>query len=481
MVSKVYAEGTQHTNKQGRVCTVVGREGNKYRWRFDDGVEVIKSRGLIPCHPEDLVGAPYKVGDRVKSNSFGWAEVAEYNGNKDVKVLFDCGGETRASAYSIKKGHFAPTGALKNNTQELWLMKAKELHKTTYDYSNSVFISHKDKIEIHCNKCGENFCVVATDHINKNRCGCPSCARKKAREVATTSVEEFIERAGKSHNWKYTYILSSYSKLGGAVTVVCPIHGEYICDATRHSKGQASCPKCREEEETKHRFNSLKTRDDYTYLFATGREVWVLHKGCGSTFKVTAQTINSVTKHICPCCDKNRQSVTFKDFKHRAYQVFGDSYEYSNYNGINNKLTFTHKVCGNTYEAHAGSHISANYGKGVGCPYCATYGFSPGREAYLYILKSSHGYVKVGITHQEVEGRIRQISKSTKKLGWVFSEAKSWKMSGEDARRIEKLVHKHFDGIYTKPVEKFDGSGETYVGANIIEIEDFIKNNFQGE
>ena len=86
MVSKVYADGTQHTNKQGRVCTVVGREGNKYRWRFDDGVEVVKSRGLIPCHPEDLVGAPYKVGDGVKSNSFGWAEVVEYNGKNKVRV-----------------------------------------------------------------------------------------------------------------------------------------------------------------------------------------------------------------------------------------------------------------------------------------------------------------------------------------------------------------------------------------------------------
>ena len=27
--------------------------------------------------------------------------------------------------------------------------------------------------------------------------------------------------------------------------------------------------------------------------------------------------------------------------------------------------------------------------------------------------------------------------------------------------------------------EKFDGSGETYVGVSITEIEDFIKNNFQ--
>ena len=44
----------------------------------------------------------------------------------------------------------------------------------------------------------------------------------------------------------------------------------------------------------------------------------------------------------------------------------------------------------------------------------------------------------------------------------------------------KKIVHKHFDSVYTKPTEKFDGAGETYVGANIAEIEDFIKNNFQG-
>ena len=37
--------------------------------------------------------APYKVGDRVKSNLFGWAEVTEYNGKNKIRVKFEEGGE----------------------------------------------------------------------------------------------------------------------------------------------------------------------------------------------------------------------------------------------------------------------------------------------------------------------------------------------------------------------------------------------------
>lgn len=56
------------------------------------------------------------MGKRFESNKYGWATVVEYEGNKKITVLFDTGEVCVAQLGALRKGQFAPEGALKVNT-----------------------------------------------------------------------------------------------------------------------------------------------------------------------------------------------------------------------------------------------------------------------------------------------------------------------------------------------------------------------------
>ena len=59
-------------------------------------------------------------------------------------------------------------------TTEEWIEKAKLVHGNTYDYSNTVYKSANDKLNIKCKIHGLFLC---SPHNHKQGKGCPSCAR----------------------------------------------------------------------------------------------------------------------------------------------------------------------------------------------------------------------------------------------------------------------------------------------------------------
>jgi len=306
-----------------------------------------------------------------------------------------------------------------------------------------------------------------------NGAGCPTCAIQDSREKVRMKFSEFVDKVSIVHNGKYTYVRSSFTHAGGRVEIVCPYHGNFELGVYTHLVG-SGCPTCSKEGALSERYDQLVPRKEYNYLFRDGSDMWLVHTKCGRVFKNPITRVGSNTKYLCPACAV--QSVTEEVFLERARMLFGEEYEYSNFTTIGSNVTIHHKKCGNTSVMKASTHVRGNYGKGVGCPYCATYGFSKGRDAFLYVLQAPNGYTKVGITHQEVIGRIRQISKSTKKMGWVFTEVYKLRLSGEDAITVEKKSHKYLDELYKKPVEKFDGSSETYVGVDLDKLLIFIQN-----
>lgn len=469
--------GDIHYNTKGKRCVVVETGSGVVTWAFDDGVIVTKTRGNVPCHPDDRKKAPFKVGDRVLSNFFGWVEVIEYKGSKKIRIVFEDGRTASVQAYALKLGQVTPQGSLRTNTEGDWISKAISIHGDKYDYTNSVFEAYDKPVKIYCRTCKEVFSVTATDHINKYQRGCHKCAKHLCTQKQVLPFSEFIERSGKEHKWKYFYDMPSYRGLGHSVFVVCPIHGRFKVFAGNHVKGASGCPECYKVEKSKQRFKDTAKEwlnNQYSLVCqSTKNLVWVKHNSCGTIFQKPLDSIIT-QKHLCPSCGISQ--ISFEDFLNRAREVHGDEYQYEDYVAISKKVSLTHKTCGNTFTANASSHISGNYGRGVGCPYCASHGLSPSRDTRLYILSADNGYVKIGVTHQQVSDRLRQISKSTRKLGWVFYEVTSWAMSGEKAIYLEKTVHKHFSLLYRKPEEKFDGSCETYIGVNVSDAINYLQN-----
>lgn len=479
--------GKTGTNKQGRTYEIVdyvpaNKQGHSSAYvvaRFEDGVVVKCDARETPFHPDDKPKPAYKVGDRVQSNRFGWATVTAYISNKNVEVEFDCGGGTRANVWCLQHGYFAPSGALRANTQSLWLEKAKSLHGDKYCYSESIFTKYNEKIDIHCNTCERVFSIVASRHISKEAIGCPSCAISEAIEKSRLPVEEFIRRAGDAHCAKYTYNLSTYKGASHPVEIVCPICGVYTAVAGEHMKGGGECPQCAKRSRWTNKASEVK-KQDYILLSVTDdKHVWLLHNKCGTSFKASLRSYAGNARFLCPTC--GIQNITFDVFKERAAKMFGGEYEYTNFISMADPVTILHKTCGNTFTMKASTHIQGNYGKGVGCAYCAKHGFSVGRDAFIYVLSASNGYVKAGVTHQTEGGRLRQINRTTRKLGWEFSEEYSVPVSGAVAKEVETLTHKYLGEQYEHPEEWFDGRLETYKGVSVEEVINLIEKFLQEE
>lgn len=120
-------------------------------------------------------------------------------------------------------------------TKDIFISKAKNVHGDKYDYSKVKYINSQTKVCIVCPKHGE-FWQKPNDHLQG--CGCSSCANNQAR-----TTEQFIKESKQIHGNKYDYSKTEYINLHKAVKIVCPTHGVFTQEPTRHLNG-CGCPKC---------------------------------------------------------------------------------------------------------------------------------------------------------------------------------------------------------------------------------------------
>ena len=121
-------------------------------------------------------------------------------------------------------------------TCEQFINKAKEIHGDKYDYSKVEYINCKEKVCIICPKHGE-FWQQPNNHLTGKGCG--KCANKQM------DTKYFIEKCNMIHNYRYNYSKVEYIDKNTYVTIICPIHGEYLQRPTYHLSGNG-CPKCRQ-------------------------------------------------------------------------------------------------------------------------------------------------------------------------------------------------------------------------------------------
>ena len=229
----------------------------------------------------------------------------------------------------------------KSNTEE-FIKKAKFIHGNKYDYSLVQYLNNKTKVEIICNIEGhKNFMQTPDAHINIGN-GCPECKKCKL----SYSTDTFIKKANKVHSNYYTYQSTVYTLAGNAVTVTCPVHGDFSVRANQHLAGQ-----------------------------------------------------------ICMKCDIANKTKSVEEYLLEAAAIHNDKYDYSlvNYTTSKEQIRIVCPMHGE-FKQRASDHLA-----GASCPSCAKYGFQPNKPAYLYYLKittdTNQVLYKIGITNRTVNER----------------------------------------------------------------------------
>lgn len=146
---------------------------------------------------------------------------------------------------------------MKKNKQDLFLKKAKKVHRDMYDYSKAIYLSARKHMDVICHEHGI-FKVSPDNHIGK-KSGCPKCGvikRAKTFSVRYTGrkhnnfkgslekrTNEFFIKAKKIHGDRYDYSLVLYKSNKDFIILVCSKHGEFKTMPIQHLHG-AGCPDC---------------------------------------------------------------------------------------------------------------------------------------------------------------------------------------------------------------------------------------------
>lgn len=101
--------------------------------------------------------------------------------------------------------------------------KANIKHDYKYDYSKSIYINSKNKIEIICPIHG-SFWQTVSNHIYNGR-GCPKCSNG-----ILLTQDEYINKCKKKHGDFYIYSKVIFTGVKNNVIIMCPIHARFYAD-----------------------------------------------------------------------------------------------------------------------------------------------------------------------------------------------------------------------------------------------------------
>lgn len=277
--------------------------------------------------------------------------------------------------YSHLSGANCPKCTNHFMNQEVFVKRARVIHKHKYDYSKVEYKSIKEKVYIICAEHGD-FLQTPDSHLQGQ--GCSKCSK-----VYRYTTSEWIEKANSVHGKRYDYSGVVYKNNSTKICIICKEHGEFWQRPANHLKGK-NCPKCTghfmdksfllEKAKELYKDKSGNPLYDYSlvdYKDSTTHVTIICHKKDPVTGKEHGEYSKTPNKHLngqgCPLCGnesgglKNRLSN--EEFLKKA---FTDEYEYlTKYKTAKTKIHIKCKKCGHKFWQEAFSHLS-----GCGCPTC---------------------------------------------------------------------------------------------------------------
>jgi len=235
-----------------------------------------------------------------------------------------------------------------------FIKKARSVHGDRYDYSKVEYKDNKTRVTIICKEHGEFTQTPAKHYIKR---GCPICSRYshiKNPIHVVFSTEDFIEKARSVHGDKYDYSKVEYTNNRNKVTIICPIHGEFLQTPYSHLKG-CGCFPC-----SRSRANDMMRHSTEDFI-KKAREI---HGDKYDYSKVEYKNYRTKVTIICPIHGESLQTpddhlsnggcrqcgydiITKKqrsnteDFIQKAKEIHGNTYDYSLVNYIKNDLKVT--------------------------------------------------------------------------------------------------------------------------------------------
>jgi hypothetical protein len=233
------------------------------------------------------------------------------------------------------------------NRKNIFIEKSKIIHNNFYTYEKVNFIDSRNKVIITCPKHGD-FLQSPTLHSSGQKCR--KCWLEKLKNEQRYTQDDWLKKCISIHGDKYNYNKVKYVDCDTKVIIVCPIHGDFLQKAKRHSGG-AICPKCKllkkghttetwiKKAESIHGDKCLYTKTIYV---DSKTPLTIICKKHQQEFQQNPSR-HFATKNPCPrCCavesNKIKYPNRYEKWLEKCKIVHGDKYNYNKVKYINTNI-----------------------------------------------------------------------------------------------------------------------------------------------
>lgn len=295
-------------------------------------VRKIKGASPIFCLASVLNHLPHRMTRRltkpefvakargVHGERFDYSKVEYVNSTTKVVIFCPEHGDfaqapaNHLSGFGCLKCGYGNAGQYHKKNTDSFIAEARKIHGNAYSYLKTVYRGAREKLVVTCPLHGD-FEQVAYVHLKANPSeACLQCSYESRGERHQLSLDDFLAKATALHKKQYDYSLVGAEFYGAAkaVSIVCPVHGQFKQTPISHLRG-SGCRKC-------------------------------------ATERLAAQLRKST-----------------EEFISNAKRIHGELYDYSkvDYKGAFDNVTIICKKDG-LFDQSPTSHLS-----GIGCPLCS--------------------------------------------------------------------------------------------------------------
>ena len=235
----------KYINSQTKIEIICPKHGSF--WQTPNahlqGCTCLKCHGNFNLTSEEFIEKVRKI----HNNKYDYSKVKYINLRTKIEIICPKHKSFNQLPYLHLNGYGCPKCAREYTkeclrlTTEKFIEKANKIHNYKYDYSKVNYVDAFTKIYIICLKHG-GFWQNPSSHLTGR--GCSKCANEYHGKYHKSTLEEFIEKANKIHNYEYDYSKVIYKNCDTKVGIICPKHGIFKQTPYYHLKGQG-CPKCK--------------------------------------------------------------------------------------------------------------------------------------------------------------------------------------------------------------------------------------------
>ena len=250
----------------------------------------------------------------------------------------------------------------------------------------------------------------------------------------------------------------------------CSLGHTWSATVIGRTQGNKACPFC-SDQKTWSGFNDLATTHPHLMSDADGWDPTKIHAGTNKKLKWICQkghrweatgSSRSGNNTGCPYCSNRKILVGFNDLQTTHPHLAREANGWNPKNVVSgNNRKFKWKCAnGHLWTAPLSNR---SQGKETGCPTCATHGYDPNLEAWLYFLGHPEWeLLQIGITNNP-----KQRLDKHQRIGWEIIEIRG-PMDGLIAREWETSILQMLKrrGATLAPKEvagKFDGYTEAWI------------------